>query len=175
MKETIKESVSGDSSESNTDNVTIKEIIVLLMKFLFGKINSQRLLYMLSFLTFGIGDGVTAVYMMEKTSTMREANPMIRFMYADSGKQGVIIFKIWYTLMVLILVWMVSRKTNTYWTINGFLLALTIGGGMAIRANMMAASGQVPPAPEYIISTYLFMIFLFMMIGDLLDKLQASR
>ena len=151
----------------------MKEIIPLLKKIFFDKINSQRLLYISSFLTFGVGDGVSAIYMMEKTDAMREANPMIRFLYADSGKQGVIAFKLWYTLMILFLVWIVSKKTNTYWTINGFLMAFTIGGIIAVRANMMAAYGLIPPSPEYVITTYLFMIFLFMMIGDLLDKLHT--
>jgi hypothetical protein len=43
------------------------------------------------------------------------------------SNQGVITFKIWFGLIILFLVWIVSRRTNTYWTINGFLAALCAG------------------------------------------------
>ncbi len=151
--------------------VPLKDIIFLPILYLLSTINLRKILYSLSFLSYGVGDGVTAIYMMEKTGVSREVNPIMRLMYANSGKQGVITLKMWIALVILFLVWIISRKTNLYWTINGFLFALTIGGGMAVRANLMAAYGMSPPSPGSVISTFLVMVILFVMIGDLLDKL----
>lgn len=175
MKKTVQKSLTGEeaSSVSRVEPIPIKEIIWLPITYLLSIINFRRSLFLSSFLTYGIGDGVTAVYMMEETHAMREVNPIVRFMYANSGRQGVIILKIWFVLVILFLVWIISRKTNTYWTINGFLFALTIGGIMAMRANIMATYGS-PPSPGYIILTFLFLVILFVMIGDLLDKLSIG-
>ncbi|MFZ2411526.1 MAG: hypothetical protein WAW23_08145 [Candidatus Methanoperedens sp.] len=178
MKRTIQKSLSGDElpvqSRTQVEPIHLNDIIWLPIKYIISTINLQKSLFLSSFLTYGVGDGVTAVYMIEKTSVMRETNPIVKFMYASSGKQGVISLKIWFTLMILFLVWITSRKTNIYWTINGFLSALTLGGAMAMRANMMAAFGMEPPSPGSVIITFLFMVILFVMIGDLMDKLHVK-
>ncbi len=151
--------------------VPLKDIIFLPIIYLLNTLNLRKILFLLAFLTYGLGDGVTAIQMMDKTGVSREVNPIVRFMYTNSGKQGVITLKVWIALVILFLVWIISRKTNLYWTINGFLFALTIGGVMAVRANLMAAYGMSPPSPGSVISTFLVMVILFVMIGDLLDKL----
>ncbi len=177
MKKTIQKSLSGDVATPvyRLEPISINDIIWLPIKYHLSKMNLQRSLFLTAFLTYGVGDGVTSVYMMEETSVMRESNPVVRFMYANSGKHGVIVLKIWFTLVILFIVWIISRRTNTYWAINGFLSAITIGGIMAIRANMMAAFGLMPPSPGYVISTFLFLVILFVTIGDLLDKLHVSK
>lgn len=139
------------------------------------KINLQRLLFLLSFLTYGVGDAITSVYMMDKTGVMGEANPIVQLMYIFNGGQGVIIIKMWFAFMILLFVWLVSRKGDAYWTVNGFLFALFIGGTMAIRANLMAADGIVPPSPESIIITYLSLVLLFVMLGDQIDRFHGSN
>ncbi len=176
MKKTVQKSLTGEeaSSVSRVEPIPIKEIIWLPITYLLSLINFRRSLFLSSFLTYGIGDGVTAVYMMEKTHAIRELNPIVRFMYANSGKQGVVILKIWFALVILFLVWIISRRTGAYWTINGFLSALTIGGIMAMRANIMATTYGSPPSPGYIILTFMFLVILFVMIGDLLDKLSIG-
>ncbi len=152
-------------------NNELGEIIWLLIKFAIIKSNLQRFLFLASFLTYGVGDGLTAVYMMEKNGVMSESNPIIRFMYLSSGAHGVIGLKLWFTFMILYFVWTISRRTNTYWTINGFLSALCVGGLMAIRANLMMANGMTPPPPSSIIMAFLFLTVLFVMIGDQMDKI----
>ena len=173
MTKIVQKTLTGDEATGTPEvrPVPLKDIIFVPIKYLLTTINLQRMLFLLAFLTYGLGDGVTAIQMMEKTGVSREINPVVRLMYANSGKQGVITLKMWIALVILFLVWIVSRKTNLYWTINGFLFALTVGGVMAIRANMMAAYGMLPPSPGSIISTFLVMVLLFVMIGDLLDKL----
>ena len=169
----VQKTLTGDVVDrtSSTAPVSISDVIWFPLKYLISTANLQRLLFLLSFLTYGVGDGVTAAYMMEKAGVTREVNPIIRFIYASSGAQGVITFKIWIGFVILFLVWIISRRTNTYWTINGFLSALCVGGIMAMRANMMAASGMDPPSPGSIIMTFLTLTVLFVMLGDLMDKL----
>jgi hypothetical protein len=143
----------------------------LIIKYLITIIDIQKILFSLAFLTYGLGDGITAVYLMDKNGVMSETNPIVRFMYISSGVEGVIALKAGFTLMILLFVWTISRKEKIYWTVNGFLSALCIGGIMAIRANLMAAEGITPPSPDSIIITYLFLTVLFVMIGDQMDKL----
>ncbi len=161
-------------SASMTAPVSTSGIIWLSIKYLINTANLQRLLFLIFFLTFGVGDGVTAAYMIEKTGVMQEANPIVQLIYASSGAQGVIIFKMWFGFMILLLVWLVSRRTNTYWTINGFLAAFSVGGIMAVRANLMAAYGMTPPSPESVIMATLILTVLFVMIGDMMDKLGST-
>jgi hypothetical protein len=172
---TVQKTLTGDivDSASTDTSVSIFDIIWPTIKYFIITANLQRLLFLLSFLTYGVGDGVTAAYMIEKTGVMREANPLVQFVYASSGAQGVITFKIWFSFIILLLVWIVSRRTNTYWTINGFLAALCVGGIMAIRSNLMAAYGVIPPSPDSIIMTFLILTVLFVMMGDMMDKLSS--
>lgn len=163
MKTSIQKTITG-----------LKEFIYSPIKSLLGTIDLQRALFMSSFSTYGVGDGVTAVYMMERTGVMREENPVVRFLYSSSGQLSVLAYKIWYVTVVLSIVWIVSKKKQIFWTINGFLFALTLGGIMAMRANIMAAIGMDPPSPGPLVITFLFMVILFVMIGDLMDNLQID-
>lgn len=147
----------------------------LKMRFLKGKITLQRILYLLAFLTYGIGDGVTAVYMMEKAGPMQEINPVIRLVYIYTGGQGTIILKTWFTFLILSFVWFISRREKNYWMINGFLFSLFIGGIMAMRANITAGTGMMPPSAVSIVMTFLFLTVLFVTIGDEMDKLIVAK
>ncbi len=164
--------MSENAVESMSKNapVFIPDRSLLSIKYLMSTATLQRFLFLLSFLTYGVGDGVTAAYMIEKTGVMSEANPLVQFVYAFSGAQGVIAFKIWFAFIILLLVWMVSRRSNTYWTINGFLAALCVGGIMAMRTNLMAAYGMTPPSPESVIMAFLILTILFVIIGDMVDN-----
>lgn len=150
------------------------DLIRLPFRYLISTANLQRLLFLLSFLTYGVGDGVTAAYMMDNAGVVREVNPIMRFVYLSSGAQGVIGVKIWFTFLILFLVWIISRKANAYWTVNGFLSALCVGGIMAMRANLMVAYGMTPPSAGSIIMTFLFLTVLFVMIGDVMDRLGST-
>jgi hypothetical protein len=174
---TIQKTLTGDVVDSASTNISVSifDIIGLSIKYLISTSNLQRLLFLLSFLTYGVGDGVTAAYMIEKTGVMREANPLVQFVYASSGAQGVITFKIWFGFIILLLVWIVSRRTNTYWTINGFLAAFCVGGIMAMRANLMVVYGMTPPSPDSVIIAFLILTVLFVMIGDMMDKLSSTN
>ncbi len=176
-KTTLQKTLTGDvvDGTSETSPVSISDIIWLSIKYLISTTNLQRILFILSFLTYGVGDGVTAAYMIEKTGIVGEANPLVQFVYFSFGVQGVIAFKICFGFIILLAVWIVSRRTNAYWTINGFLAALCVGGIMAMRANLMAAYGMTPPSPDSVIIAFLILTVLFVMIGDMMDKLSFNE
>jgi len=167
---TVQKTLTGEELQA-APPVQVKDVLWLPVKYFVSTANLQRLLFFLAFLTYGVGDGVTAAYMMDRTGIMKEMNPVMRFLYASYGSQGVIGIKIWFTFLILFLVWIISRRANTYWTVNGFLSALCVGGIMAIRANLMAAYGMTPPPANSIIMTFLFLVVFFVMIGDVMDKL----
>src|SRR5665811_967598 len=96
----------------------------------------KSLLFISSFLTYGLGDGISAAYMMERTGASIETNPLARFMYVSYGSKGIVALKLWFTFVILSLVSTISKRTGAYWATNGFLFALTIGGLMATRANV---------------------------------------
>lgn len=163
--------ISGDTHQKISD----PSLTLLIIKYIITIMDLQRILFLLAFLTYGLGDGITAAYLMDRTGVMSESNPVVRLMYISSGAEGVITLKLGYSSMILFFVWTISRRENIYWTINGFLSAQCIGGIMAIRANLMAANGITPPSPDSIVITYLFLTVLFVMIGEQMDKLSVPR
>jgi hypothetical protein len=158
-------------NESIQEDVSVAEVLKLLIKYLLYNLNLQKILFLLSFLTFGVADGISAAYMIEQKGLIGEANPFIRFMYASRGTNGVIEIKIWLVLIILYFVWNVSKGRKNYWMINGFLVALFVGGLMATGANLMAAKSLEYPGADTIIATFLFLVILLTMIGEAMDKL----
>lgn len=159
--------------KSVPEDVSLGEVLKLLIKYIICKMNLQKVLFLLAFLTFGAADGISAAYMIEERGVFGESNPLIRFMYASRGSSGVIEIKIWLVLIILYFVWNISRGRNNYWMINGFLFALFVCGMMATGANLMAARGLEYPASSTIITTYLFLVILLTMLGDAIDNLHV--
>lgn len=150
----------------------IIDIIRLLTIFAVRKLNVQHILFILAFLTFGIGDGVTAAYMMSRLGAGIEANPAASYLFTTYGFNGLVIAKMWLTFVVLFAVFVIQLKssTNMYWTMNGFLVALTAGGLMAVNANLTAVAGQIPQAPGEIIFIYLFLVLILTETGSFVDN-----
>ena len=163
-----------DSFKSEDESVSIFEILVLTGKYVLKNIKIQSILLISSFLTYGVGDGVTAAYMMETVGIGRESNPVAKMLYISYGRSGLIGLKLWFTMVILSVAWVLSKRKGAYWTVNGFLFALTIGGIMAARANLLAAYGMAHPSPGSIITTFLVMVILFINIGDLMDRMNSS-
>lgn len=136
---------------------------------IFKKIRLKSLLFITSFLTYGLGDGITAACMMEKTGSGIEGNPLAGFMYVLYGSKGLIALKLLFTFVILLLISTISKRTGAYWATNGFLFALTIGGIMAMRANVLATLGMPFPSPVLVISTFLVMAIVFLEVGNLID------
>lgn len=139
--------------------------------FLLNKINLQHVLYFTAFLTFGIGDGITGAYLMDTLGIGAESNPIARYLFIEQGFSGMVMAKIWFTFVILLATHIVQLRSSEKmdWTVNGFLIALTAGGVMAINANMTALAGEIPPAPGEIIFTYLALVLMLTEIGSFVD------
>lgn len=158
----------------NIKNGLVSELVNLLKLvtiFAVRKINLQHVLYFAAFLSFGIGDGITGAYMMETRGSGMEVNPIARYLFLTQGFGGMVVAKLWFTLVILIATYLVQLRSsdNIYWTVNGFLIAFTAGGLMAIHANLSAIAGEIPPAPGGIIFTYLFLVLVLTEIGSFVD------
>ncbi len=75
--------------------INILELAKLLVLFGVNKIKLQHVLYFTAFLTFGIGDGITGAYMMEKLGAGIEANPIARYLFINLGFGGMVMAKIY--------------------------------------------------------------------------------
>ena len=160
-----------------TDNVQkgffieLLEIIKLVTIFAIRKISFQSYLFFSAFLTLGLGDGVTSATMMEKLGANAEINPLMSLVFLEHGFGGMVAAKIWLTLLLLFAVYVVQlrSKGRAFWTVNGFLIALTAGGILAINANLSAIEGSVPAPPGEIIATYLTLALLLTEAGSYID------
>ncbi len=148
------------------------EIAKLLAIFAVKRLNLQHVLYLIAFLIFGIGDAVTAAYMMDARGPGIEANPIASYSFMAQGFMGVIAVKIWMTLAMLFVVYIIQLRSDerVYWTINGFLIALSIGGVMAMNANLTAMAGGSVSAPSDIAFIYIVLALVLIEIGSLVDK-----
>lgn len=132
----------------------------------------QTMLYVTSFLTYGIGDASTAMYMMELKGIGIEANLLIRHIIEGQGFLGFVTFKLWITFTILAIPFIMQfmSKERFDWTINGFLTALTIGGMLAMMANIIAARGGTPPlSAGGIIMVFVMLVIVLSHIGGELD------
>jgi hypothetical protein len=148
------------------------DVLKLLTIFVIRRLNLQHILYLTAFLTFGLGDGITAAFMMAKLGPSIEANPIIGYIFTVNGFDGVVFAKMWMTFIILVAVYIAQLKsyTDIYWTVNGFLIALTAGGLMAINANLSAIANRIPEAPSEIIFVYLFLMAVLIEIGSFIDR-----
>lgn len=156
----------------NIKNVTMLEIISLLLRFIARRFNTQHLLFLLAFLTFGIGDAVTAAIMMESKGIVTESNPMVVYIYTNYGFAGLIFAKIWFTIILLmgsfIIYW--NSRGKSYWMVNGFLISLATGGTMAIMANLQATLGLAYMNPTEILIIYMGLVLILVEAGDIIDN-----
>ena len=47
------------------EEISMIEVLILFKKYIICKLNLQKILFLLSFLTFGVGDIISAVYLIE--------------------------------------------------------------------------------------------------------------
>ena len=135
-------------------------------------INTQRILFFLAFMTFGIGDGLTGALLMSTKGIYAESNIPFRYLFDTYGLAGFMTVKLTFTAMILIAVFIIYRQSNgrCYWMTTGWLAALFIGGIMAITANLQAVMDLAYMSPVSIIALYLIMTFIFVQSGDLVDR-----
>jgi hypothetical protein len=136
------------------------------------KVNLQHMLYFTALLTFGIGDGLTGAHMMGKLGASMELNPVARQIFLTYGFWAVLAAKILLTMIIIFAIYFIQVKIpkNTYWTVNGLLIALTAGGMMAMNANLAVITGAVPQPSSEIIFLYLSMVLILPEFGSIVDK-----
>lgn len=133
----------------------------------------QVTLYLLAFLTFGVGDALSSLWMFEQQGIFREINPILRYLFLNYNVSTYLGIKIWFTIVILLMIFWVqiNSKKPIYWTVNGCLISFIILGTLATALNIRAgrnealflSSGQV-------IFLYLILIFLLTSIGEEIDK-----
>jgi hypothetical protein len=135
----------------------------------------QGLLCLLVLLTWGFGDALTALYMIEQKGLMAEGNALVRSVISFQGASAFLILKISFTLMILYVPFIVKSK-NAYWMINGYLISFIAGGSMAMLLNMQSAL-DVPLSilPQHVIMIYISSILVLTNVGELLDKMSNQN
>lgn len=154
--------------ETHNTRLTPKAVVL----FAINKITLQHVLYIMAFLTFGIGDGITAAWMMESEGPYMEANPIIRDLFITLGPGGMVAVKIWVTFMMLLAtqVLQIRSRENIYWTINGFLIAHIGAGLIGIKANLSATGNGVYTDGSNLVFAYLALVLILTELGSFIDK-----
>lgn len=130
--------------------------------------NIQHILFFLAFLTFGIGDALTATIMMNVKGPGAEFNDLFGYLYESSGASCFIAVKLALVIIVLFLVYLLSKKAG-HWLICGWLSALSMGGIMAMVSNLGSAYEVISIDPYSILFCYLVLTFVFVCIGGYYD------
>ncbi len=139
----------------------------------------QGALFLLAFLTWGIGDAVTCISMVEKRGVAGEANLIAQYVISNYGISSFIVMKIWVTIVVLFFIPFLIQKGSeepVYWMINGYFLSFFIAGLLAVILNIQAAQNEaLLISPEQVIILFLSSIFIFTSIGEEIDKRTNPR
>jgi hypothetical protein len=134
----------------------------------------QGTLFLLAFLTWGLGDAITSLWMIENRGIMGEANLIAQYIISNYGASSFIVMKIWFTTIVLFLIPFLMQKRSdepVYWMINGYFLSFFIAGALAMTLNIQAAQNEaLLLSPGQVMFLFLSSIFIFTTIGEEIDK-----
>lgn len=134
---------------------------------------TQGALFLLAFLTFGVGDGLTSLWMIEQRGVMSEANPIARDIINNFGASGFIGVKIWFTTVLLFIPFMIQQRSHkpVYWMITGYLVSYIVAGTLAIILNIRAAMYEsVFLSPEQVIFLFLSSVLMLTQVGEEIDR-----
>ncbi len=130
----------------------------------------QGALYLLAFLTWGIGDSVTSLWMIEERGIMSEGNFFARYMIINYGISNVITIKILTTTGLLLISFFIFEE-SAYWIINGYFISYITGGTLAIILNIQAARNEVLfISPNIVILLFISLVVILTIIGEEIDK-----
>ncbi len=130
----------------------------------------QGTLFLLAFLTFGIGDTISSIWMIGQRGIIGEANPIIRHIILNFGTLDFILIKLSFTIVILFVPFLILDKT-AYWSINGYLLSFIVAGTLGTIINIQAARNErLLFSPEHVIFLFLILVLVLTGIGDEIDK-----
>lgn len=139
----------------------------------------QGALFLSAFLTWGLGDALTSLWMIEHRGITGEANLIAQYIIINYGASSFIAMKIWFTTIVLFFVPFLMQKRSqepVYWMINGYYLSFFIAGALAMILNIQAAQNEaLLLQPELVIFLFLSSIFILTSIGEEIDKRTNPR
>jgi hypothetical protein len=135
----------------------------------------QGVLCLMVLLAWGIGDALTALYMIKQQGLMQEGNMLVRSIITYYGVSTFVMLKISFTLMILYIPFIV-KQDRAYWMINGYLVSFIIGGALAMVLNMQAALNQpLFMLPQHVILIYISSILILTNIGEIIDKVTHPK
>ena len=135
---------------------------------------TNNFLFFLSFITFGVGDALTAAWMINTKGVNVEFNGLFSYIYDSYGVICFITVKLVLVIILLFAVYILSM-CGGYWIINGWLTALIIGGIMAIISNLSSTYDIFYINPYHIIACYLVLTFIFVSIGEYIDTYYTEK
>ena len=144
----------------------------------FGFTRLQGILYILAFAAFGLGDSISGLWMIGERGMMYEANPFARYIIYEHGLLGLIEFKIWITIMCLIIPFIAQARSHgsNYWMINGYLVSFIVAGALATIMNYRAAHYEdLFLSPGQVVIIFLSSICLLTYIGEKIDSLTGLK
>lgn len=138
----------------------------------------QGALYLMVLLTWGFGDAITSLWMIEQQGLMREGNLIARYIISYYGASNFIMIKVSFTLMVLFfaLQLQVTSHRPVYWMINGYLFSFIVGGTLAMILNIQAAMNvALIILPQQVILLYISLVLILTNIGEVIDTITHPR
>ena len=149
------------------------DLFRLFFRYLSRKLTFQHLLYFFVFVTFDIGDAVTASMMMEARGISAEYNTLVQQIFVNYGLSGLIGAKL--LLIIVPLIIASTAVKNSYWFINGVLVSLILAGLMATQANLQAMASLPYMSPMEINVLYLKILFVLSAAGMIMDSYLESK
>lgn len=158
---------------SDNRNESEFDFIGLSFRYISRKLNLQHILYFFVFVTFDIGDAVTASMMMEARGISAEYNSLVQNIFVNYGLSGLIGAKL--LLIIVPLIIASTAVKNSYWFINGVLFSLILAGLMATQANLQAMANLPFMSPMEINLLYLKILFALSAVGMIMDSYLESK
>jgi len=130
----------------------------------------QGALFLLAFLTFGIGDAITSAWMVEQRGIMGEGNLIVRYMILNFGASDFILIKLCVTFVLLLLPFLILDETY-YWIISGYLVSFIVAGMLGIILNIQASRNEtLILSAEQAMTLFIILVLILTSIGERMDK-----
>ena len=135
----------------------------------------QGALFLVAFLTFGIGDAITSARMIEQRGIMGEGNLIVRYMIINFGTSDFILIKLCVTFVLLLLPFLILDETY-YWIISGYLISFIVAGMLGIILNIQASRNETLfLSAEQAMTLFIILVLILTSIGERIDKQANAR
>ena len=135
----------------------------------------QGALFLLAFLTFGIGDAITSAWMVEQRGIMGEGNLIVRYIILNFGASDFILIKLCVTFVLLLLPFLILDETY-YWIISGYLVSFIVAGTLGIILNIQASRNEILfLSAEQAMTLFIILVLILTSIGERIDKQANAR